>query len=382
MINQKNREKDFIFVKNLFAQCEKTCKDPLVKEAVKILNTTFDEDFWNEENKEKNQENYKLIDPTQPFTLDWIEYTINVIKVFDFLGETDAKYSKYRKFPKNDKFVILDFSFKNISNQDDKYRGDFIIINWENQYEKDITTSVYGKYQMGYDSNAALSLKRWAKSNWYQGFDMREEDIGKWRMILEPFANITDKIEIDLSKIPVKLNSYDNDTWIKNQGAENTKKEINNITEEFKETEANVIRAIKNDVNKLKFSISELKEHSFKDNRPILYLWAKNISYQNALKEAFDKLDDSMTKTEVKINSVDKEKSGEKDIYWLIEFVRNSYSALYRASWALLDANNESIISEWTFDDHDIWMNQNRWERISSYAKQYAENYENMLKKN
>jgi len=41
----KNREKDTTIIKTLFAGCEKTCKDPVVKEAVKILSSTFDQDF-------------------------------------------------------------------------------------------------------------------------------------------------------------------------------------------------------------------------------------------------------------------------------------------------------------------------------------------------
>lgn len=47
----KNREKDTKMIKTLFAGCETTCKDAVVKEAVKILNSTFDQDFGTKEEK-------------------------------------------------------------------------------------------------------------------------------------------------------------------------------------------------------------------------------------------------------------------------------------------------------------------------------------------
>lgn len=47
----KNREKDTKMIKTLFAGCETTCMDAVVKEAVKILNSTFDQDFGTKEEK-------------------------------------------------------------------------------------------------------------------------------------------------------------------------------------------------------------------------------------------------------------------------------------------------------------------------------------------
>ena len=58
----KNREKDTTMIKTLFAGCETTCKDPVVKEAVKILNSTFDQDFGTKEEKKADLLNYTLLE--------------------------------------------------------------------------------------------------------------------------------------------------------------------------------------------------------------------------------------------------------------------------------------------------------------------------------
>lgn len=58
----KNREKDTAMIKTLFAGCEKTCSDPVVKEAVKIINSTFDEDFGAKEEKKTELLTYTLLE--------------------------------------------------------------------------------------------------------------------------------------------------------------------------------------------------------------------------------------------------------------------------------------------------------------------------------
>ncbi len=58
----KNREKDTTMIKTLFAGCETTCKDPVVKEAVKILNSTFDQDFGTKEEQKADLLNYTLLE--------------------------------------------------------------------------------------------------------------------------------------------------------------------------------------------------------------------------------------------------------------------------------------------------------------------------------
>ena len=58
----KNREKDTTIIKTLFAGCEKTCKDPVVKEAVKILSSTFDQDFGAKEEKKADLLTYTLLE--------------------------------------------------------------------------------------------------------------------------------------------------------------------------------------------------------------------------------------------------------------------------------------------------------------------------------
>lgn len=58
----KNREKDTAMIKTLFAGCEKTCSDPVVKEAVKIINSTFDQDFGAKEEKKAELLSYTLLE--------------------------------------------------------------------------------------------------------------------------------------------------------------------------------------------------------------------------------------------------------------------------------------------------------------------------------
>ncbi|MDO4713844.1 MAG: thermonuclease family protein [bacterium] len=58
----KNKEKDTTMIKTLFAGCEKTCSDPVVKEAVKILNSTFDQDFGTKEEKKTELLSYTLLE--------------------------------------------------------------------------------------------------------------------------------------------------------------------------------------------------------------------------------------------------------------------------------------------------------------------------------
>lgn len=66
ILNQsKDKQKDTQFVKALFAWCEQTCSDPTIKEAAKLINTTFDKDFWLTATEAKNQ-TYKLIE-----VVDW-----------------------------------------------------------------------------------------------------------------------------------------------------------------------------------------------------------------------------------------------------------------------------------------------------------------------
>lgn len=389
----KNKEKDLTFIKNLFVSCQTTCKDQIIQEVVKNLLATFDTDFGSTgSNNLSSQGKTNLIDPTKPFILGGIEYNIKSFHVFDFVGNPSIKYWDYRKTPKNDKFVTLEFSFKNVSNEDNKYVGDFIITNWEQQYEKDSTASTYWKYQMWYDANNSLRLKKGVKTDGYQGFDMKQQDIGKGKLFLEAFANEGTTVELDISKIPVKNNTLDiskssiglqSETTSKQtteKEIEKTQDETKRINQELKESEDKVIRAIKNDFNELLFAMWELKEYSFKDGQLNIYLGAKNNSYQTNLKDAFYNLDTAIDVVKSKLATIEK-KSKDRDLYGLIEAVRNAYDMLHKTSWALLDANNESILSEGSLGDHEIWMNQKRGERIGNYAKNLLQSYENMLRK-
>lgn len=132
-----------------------------------------------------------------------MEYEIVGFKTYDFIGNPNTRYSDYRKFPENDKWVILEFTVKNVSEYDDQYMWSFIITNWENQYEKNSTAGVFSKYQLWYDSKWSTQLKKWVKVKSYNWYDMNESDIWKWRLVLEsrPFWDKT--LEIDITKIPV-----------------------------------------------------------------------------------------------------------------------------------------------------------------------------------
>ena len=54
----------------------------------------------------------------KPFTLSNVEYTILSVQMFDKVGWQDM-FSDY-KIPKNGKYLMIEFSYKNLSEDDDK----------------------------------------------------------------------------------------------------------------------------------------------------------------------------------------------------------------------------------------------------------------------
>ena len=232
--NPTQREKYMTVFKTIFEWCSKTCENEVSKKvSAKVLETYDEKYLWAEKKTEevkegitKNEETKveetkvevkseekkveatesKLIDPTKPFTLGWIEYEIIWFRTFDFIWNSNTKYSDYRKFPENDKWLLLEFTYKNVSEYDDKYMWSFVIINWENQYNKSSTASVYAKYQLWYDSNNSKPLKKWAKEKAYYWYDIKESDIWKWRLVLEGWWFSDDDIDIDITKIPLLSN--------------------------------------------------------------------------------------------------------------------------------------------------------------------------------
>lgn len=214
--NPQQKAKYMVVFKEIFQWCAKTCKNEVSKEVSSRILETYDEKYpmWEtktetktetkkEESKTSETETTAITnDPTQPFTLDWIEYQVLNIFVYDWIWSEPTKYSDYRKWPKNDKWVILEYTAKNVSGKDNVYPWQFSFMNWENQYENAVMWA-YAEDQMGYDDNHSTQIKQWAKLKWYTVFDMKESDIWKWILYVEPWLGRDSLLKMDATKIKV-----------------------------------------------------------------------------------------------------------------------------------------------------------------------------------
>lgn len=226
--NPQQKAKYMVVFKEIFQWCAKTCKNEDSKELSSRILETYDEKYLgtekkpeevkkeevkqeepkSEENKEEvtkvdvREDKHDLIDPTKPFEYDGIEYEILWFKTFDKVW-TLTRHVDYRKSPENDTFLIMELTFKNVSWEDWEYRWSFQIVNWENQYDESITADVYADEQMWYKPNSATKMNNWVKVKWWLWFDIKREDIWKWRLILKAFGSLDKKIDLDITKIPV-----------------------------------------------------------------------------------------------------------------------------------------------------------------------------------
>ena len=150
ILNQsKDKQKDTQFVKALFAWCEQTCSDPTIKEAAKLINTTFDKDFWLTAT-EVGKQTYKLVE-----VVDWdtvrIEKDGQVVSVrmigLDAPESTTMRYGHMECFGKeasNHLAQLLSWSSQIDLEADptqtttDKYGRllGYVVVNWTNLNKK------------------------------------------------------------------------------------------------------------------------------------------------------------------------------------------------------------------------------------------------------
>lgn len=186
-------------------------KNLLNNEKNQSNDTSKEESVSNETVKEESQikdkeENKKdTILESNIVTVDWIEYTLNKVHVYNRIGQGQSKYNDFRKFPENDKWLMVEYTAKN-TNEDDAYEWDFTLVSNWNQYDHSSSASVYWEYQL-WDNKHSTKIKPNWKIETFQGFDVKEEDVGNW--ILYITARIWDQeVKVDLSKITVE--NHDN----------------------------------------------------------------------------------------------------------------------------------------------------------------------------
>lgn len=206
-------------VRWIFNSCSKTCKNEINKQAAINLVEHYDERFWDEDPMEAlkeslwemtSTENEKVVSAdkksdvqeTNVVTVDWIEYTLKTVHIYDWIGNGNTKYNDYRKFPENDKWLIIEYTAKN-TNTEDKYEWDFTLVSNWNQYDESTTARVYWEYQL-WNNKHSTKLKPDGQFTTFQWFDVKEEDIWKWILYVQGRLNDWEEVKVDLSKIPVK----------------------------------------------------------------------------------------------------------------------------------------------------------------------------------
>ena len=190
ILNQSNdKQKDTQFVKALFAWCEQTCSDPTIKEAAKLINTTFDKDFWITTTEAKNQ-TYKLIE-----VVDWdtvkIEKDGQVVSVrmigLDAPESTTMRYGHMECFWKEASNHLaqllsgvsqIELEVDSTQTTTDKYWRllGYVVVNWinlnkkmiEDGYGFEYTYNLPYKYQSEFKSAQKIASEKkfglWADS--------------------------------------------------------------------------------------------------------------------------------------------------------------------------------------------------------------------------
>lgn len=144
-----------------------------------------------EEDEKTEVENGKYI-------VDSVEYEIEWLYFFDEVG-TENTFSEMKQ-PENWYRLIVEFTYKNIHESEDKYPGTFLVVDWENQYEESSTAKVYGEYQMWYESYT-YDLKPWTKKTTYVWFDVKNKDLKDWYLTIDSFSFSDDDLKIQLEDI-------------------------------------------------------------------------------------------------------------------------------------------------------------------------------------
>lgn len=135
-----------------------------------------------------------------PFIIDGIEYQILSLKKLDKVGVSNS--ADDYKYPENWAWLMLEFSFKNISSEY-WYHGDFRIQNGEDMYDESTTALVYWHYQMWYEDSSSTSLLEGAKKTTYVGFDVDPDTLAGWYLYVKRRAggNWKEAVKIPLSNL-------------------------------------------------------------------------------------------------------------------------------------------------------------------------------------
>ena len=139
----------------------------------------------------------------KPFTLSNVEYTILSVQMFDKVGWQDM-FSDY-KIPKNGKYLMIEFSYKNLSEDDDKTAWMMSIIDGERQYQQSSEWKVYWEKQMNWDKdlksdNWTSYIPPWIKKTVFVSFDVPESVMQNWIFTIDWWYFLDKKTSV---KIPL-----------------------------------------------------------------------------------------------------------------------------------------------------------------------------------
>lgn len=182
----------------------KASKNLLNKEEIQPDNNSVIEEKDKEETQTKsdNEKKSDTITESNVVIVDWIEYTLNKVHVFNRIGQGKTKYSDFRTFPENDKWLMVEYTAKN-TKEDDSYEWDFTLVaNW-NQYDYSTSVSVYWEHQLWSNKHSTKIKPNWT-INTFQWFDVKEEDVGKWILYITAWIG-KEEVKVDLSKIPLEV---------------------------------------------------------------------------------------------------------------------------------------------------------------------------------
>ena len=153
---------------------------------------------WNNKSIDGRQDNFITIkSPDKSFIFDWFEYSIKKISCFDEIS--------WKKAGDSSAYCIIEYSIKNISNDNHAIWGDMVIAAWWNQNQHISYMDYLWKEFLWYSNHENEPILRWVSLDTYQIFLIPKDDIWKWLLII--LSNDKSKsATIDLSKIEVEIN--------------------------------------------------------------------------------------------------------------------------------------------------------------------------------
>lgn len=132
----------------------------------------------------------------EKFQLDWIEYEITKVWTSYDLGNS---YSS--KVPNYNSFLIVEYSYKNINNNND-YSWDLKLQLWDYIYDESSTVTSFWYNKFNYYWWHSSKVIKWTKRDTYTWFDIRNQDLDNAVLMFEWWATNDDyKVFIPLKKI-------------------------------------------------------------------------------------------------------------------------------------------------------------------------------------